>query len=383
MVVPTSRASIYTRIWCIYEAHLAVEADGVVFTATPRMDFKALLLRDLLPVVASAALGLWGGQMFCSVHEAFSPRFLAILACILFVPLISTLSGALARCPVPDRVMDFLGLATVSVMVSCSLRSSRLQIVPCSAFAASCAFFCTKAVDRARFRRIRAEEKFLGDSFCGVLGAQASVQADKDRILGLIGDQVAAVEHSLGVLLASGMSTQGLRAAAARGVDARRAADVVWAAAVAGALLWLGSFVTSSWVFGGVWNPIPVWNGVTFMIGGGCFYSSQRDERAFWASAVPKLLLINVLLWLINALAIDLSSSGSLQAEALVCSLSAGCVYLGRSGVSRLPRVGPWLAQLLGLGCQCCSRGSPQRRHGEAPDACSAIELGSRHSDPA
>jgi len=55
LVVPNRRCSIYTRIWCVYEAYLAESAGKTIYTAAPKID---QFWFQLLQVVGTWATGI-------------------------------------------------------------------------------------------------------------------------------------------------------------------------------------------------------------------------------------------------------------------------------------------------------------------------------------
>merc|ERR1711933_397966 len=84
---------------------------------------------------------------------------------------------------------------------------------------------CAFPLDHLREVRAGLEAQHLHCGYVGVFGASSSVQADKDRILDDVGDEAHAVDRSINILIASGMSTPSLRAADAFGIDVHGAAN--------------------------------------------------------------------------------------------------------------------------------------------------------------
>mmetsp|Transcript_101019 Transcript_101019/g.290697 ORF Transcript_101019/g.290697 Transcript_101019/m.290697 type:complete len:567 (+) Transcript_101019:59-1759(+) len=229
LVVPNDAGSIYTRIWCVYEAFLSQSWNKPIFTAT------------------SPIPGLWryvGALMLlCLLCAGVSFLILELAAMEyrngLFVyPCLGLVSaaGMLTLVMKPSRrltVVNALGSAGCGLLAGLSLRFSltgtdvgvySIAEPPEAAvmYLLAGGFFAFRGADQLWDMQAEGESKKLRRGFSGkVEDAQSSVAADRERILAEIRGhrQEAAVEHSLHVLFAAGMSTEEIRTAASRHID--------------------------------------------------------------------------------------------------------------------------------------------------------------------
>ena len=84
-------------------------------------------------------------------------------------------------------------------------------------------FFTLLEVDRVNAQARMQEALQLSCMFHGIADATCSKAADRERIVGEIGDKTADVDHAIDVLLAAGMSTPTLRELSRAGVDIHNA----------------------------------------------------------------------------------------------------------------------------------------------------------------
>uniref|UniRef100_A0A7S2P3Q4 Uncharacterized protein n=1 Tax=Zooxanthella nutricula TaxID=1333877 RepID=A0A7S2P3Q4_9DINO len=380
MVVPTRATSNYSRIWCIYEAFLAVELGKTVLTASSpimhRLAYSVLI--GLGISVPSFASGYW-----FSVNASLSLRESMPVVLFNFFPLtLACCSIWVTRHPRVSAVINCIGTSASMILVGGSVYRAvggwgYLPVLRMTV--PSCYFFCNE-VDRLCSLRQDKEAGQLDSGYAGVHGAAASVEADRKRILDEIGHRDVKVDHSIRVLIESGMSTRCLRRAAKLGVDLRHAGELRWGFVMLSA--WLVSQLLEAVSDVSNW-PLTVLLPFVLVLAL-IWVLSQHDHKAFMATMLIKITLLVVLISLpaqlctpfqdtamLNALRhgdnktkTDIIEELAKEAEELSMlvshSLEAGFSILllfslvGRGWLAELPCIGPWLVQALGPGCACC-----------------------------
>jgi len=235
LVVPNERTSIYSRVWCVYEAFLAVSEGKLIFTATapaptvPRqvsfvLVVSFILLVALLPLVAQLEIDQFG-------HHAESVE--PVKACIGISCFAYLVSNALLRSSRASRAMSYLGACWVSVLLSLQgypaavmlsengLVGNFTSLHLVTAFVGVGCWIGAGAWEADRIWRARNKKEAieLRHLFTGRLrDAQSSVPEDKARITEELSQSGAEqdVDTAIKVLLDSGASTPTLRTAVAR-----------------------------------------------------------------------------------------------------------------------------------------------------------------------
>jgi len=97
LVIPNSKVSIYSRLWCVYEAHLAVEAasKGTLNIMLPSTVPHCAVITFSLPGVLSFLLGLILAYFFCAAFYGF---VFQPLVWMVLVMIGSPLLGGSMRC---------------------------------------------------------------------------------------------------------------------------------------------------------------------------------------------------------------------------------------------------------------------------------------------
>mmetsp|Transcript_79020 Transcript_79020/g.256229 ORF Transcript_79020/g.256229 Transcript_79020/m.256229 type:complete len:678 (-) Transcript_79020:65-2098(-) len=229
LVVPNRKCSIYSRIWCTYEAFIAYSESKFIFVATPPLKgalHRVLLLLAIEFVVAIASgilLGTSGCSTFDSVNMFVFVRSPA-LGCITLLYFLR-----------PSRATQVVALVAVLLSGMCAgltcATCYRVWLNYCdyyiSTFAGSvvdavwslalCVATAVAEVDRLWAQQSVEEAFNLRRDFTGDLrDAKSLVESDRERILCELelSGQEHRVNFAIEVLLTSGMSTPSLQAAA-------------------------------------------------------------------------------------------------------------------------------------------------------------------------
>mmetsp|Transcript_27812 Transcript_27812/g.79878 ORF Transcript_27812/g.79878 Transcript_27812/m.79878 type:complete len:576 (+) Transcript_27812:111-1838(+) len=215
VALPNQTSSIYGRLWCVYEAHLACESGMLIKTAT-----RSSHPRVWPMAIAIAALSLGGaalGRLYHSYGIADSYADELAFAAVGNVPLALSLSVAGDR---SSLICNCVGAVAGGFYWNCTDSS---DLIVCFSFV-YIAYYVLSEFDRARRAEVRTSLEQLTKGFSGsVRDAQCSSLADHDAIWSAIGDKVTAVDHSIDVLRSAGMSTPSLRDASLAGVPVKNA----------------------------------------------------------------------------------------------------------------------------------------------------------------
>jgi len=229
LVVPNKTCSIYTRIWCVYEAFLAHSDQTPIFTATsPHRGLRHRVLVTTVVAVVGLNLAIvtcFTGLISAEMYTGYVlVAVISLLMCASFF--LNAKSWAL-------RWVNDIGAAMCGLMVAHCLHSKRqgaqqsmFDVVPmmhvATFFGLTAFFFIAREADRLWDLQAAKEADQLQKGYTGKLqDAASSVENDRLSILSEIRarHQEAAVEHAIGVLIDAGMSTPSLRSAASHGVN--------------------------------------------------------------------------------------------------------------------------------------------------------------------
>ena len=236
LAVPNRRASIYSRLWCAYEAYLA-EDEGktiVIATASHFHHHLKLLLRMGGAAIAGACLGR--ALFFFKIRHPMvgAPT---LIGC-------SSLLSMLIGHNELRMVLNCFGQAVVWFQLTNSFRyftpkeDEILQVSRVCFWLTVSMVFCAMDFDRVQARCAKSEAKLLRRGYTGVEDAECSQAADERAIRSEIGNRADAVNHAIEVLMTAGMSTQNLRDLDRAGVNIKGAAF----SEVTGAVICLGPF---------------------------------------------------------------------------------------------------------------------------------------------
>jgi len=382
LVVPNRRLSIYTRLWCAYEAHLAYEWNKVVLTASasPWASFRQALPAVLLCVVLGGLLAFaWpeGPVGFTAMKVVAALLYYCMYPLILSVILYSQeqcwyRSGNLIGAFLSGHYLLVLArnyhLSSFFSNESGSddaeyLREWRSTHIN---FAVSTVlFFIFSELDRIRYFTLAHEATLLKVGYSGsIKDAACSSSTDCANIWAEINGEaasedersliVAKVDDTIRTLIRAGMSSRSLRQAVEEGVcvdNANSGDSIAFMLLISGTsmpnlenLRVLDVEVMTGWAC--VALTIILWI---------VFFNSSIDRRIFCKKVFIRVILIFV--WpphLICSLFFKLGltpmthllwifSISNTVGMSIILALTA--LHIG--GVARIPRIGPWLAQLM------------------------------------
>eukprot|EP00439_Symbiodinium_sp_Y106_P052121 s2101_g6.t5 len=236
LVVPNRHCSIYTRLWCGYEAFQAHEAGKPIFIARPSN--RKEISTALIWTTAAGIFGLLCGAVLQD-RDRHSHYYLNLwsLCIVVAVGSISANLGHKRHNNWCSIVLNRIGALACGFML-CRWQTVHVQakdkLVGAAAWipgidqrmliAIGGVFFLLLEVDRVNGEIRQQEAQQLSRGFSGTIRhATASEAADAIRILDEIGEKTDAVDYAIQVLLTAWTSSPTLREVAAAGVDIRDA----------------------------------------------------------------------------------------------------------------------------------------------------------------
>ena len=313
LVVPNRHKSVYTRLWCGFEAYLAFELNKIIRTARPPI--MRLVMFAWLRMCPTLLVGILVGVLFYlkdlrrGVVAHWSLVLLVFLATV-----ISQNSGQRM-----SLLANHLGLLTsIALLIGWTPRPFNVfgelatQDIARTFMARSfyAAYFVLAEIDRLTLSAGVQEAKELQEQYEGSIHhAKCSELQDEVNIRSEIGDQVDEVDKVIQVLIKTGMTSPALRDAYLQGVNIEHVAD----AQLAIPILLLGpSLLLGCWKWGRftyVWRytdlPLPPWE-VDAFLGWDLFFVDALsvlarvcflillcrrsiDERCFMLNAMAKM----------------------------------------------------------------------------------------------
>ncbi|CAK8989222.1 Uncharacterized protein SCF082_LOCUS1718 [Durusdinium trenchii] len=235
LVVPNRHRSVYTRLWCGYEAYVASEEDKTIQVAMApgRRSMCFACLKAMVPVVLGLVLGTLD-RFFHWQLRVFEISFLVSMCAF---------TSAIARPSLLRRVVNYVGLLSSGALEVCWDQKRLLvfqegptvleHIAQRVVWLCGIAFFLVAELDRARSLRLDEEGHQLRKGFEGSIRfASCSQETDMRNIWEEIGNKVDDVDHAIDVLISAGISSPDLRFAAEQGVDIEEAGHADYAMAV-------------------------------------------------------------------------------------------------------------------------------------------------------
>ncbi|CAE7811579.1 unnamed protein product [Symbiodinium sp. CCMP2592] len=361
LVVPNHRGSIYTRLWCGYEAYRAQEEGRTIILA--RASNHQQLAFALLQVFLAGLVGLLSGWMLLSYSGWQVPLLLSVA--VGAVSISATINHDISR-----KALNLIGALTCGIICAnwrtlsstCLYSSASLPFVgQRQRVISTLSFFLSVflEVDRANGKARMGEARQLSHGYEGIRHARCSQQADADRIFQEIGKRIEEVDHAIHVLLLAGMSSATLREMSRRGFDIRDAGyaeiAVPCAAMVPGGLLTLWTLTIEIMNENGLF---PAWTvllltRIAILV---VLWFSPRDERCFILKMMAKVLALYfglacplLLVWqYFDGASPSCTAPPSWTALALTVYLFIlGLASLGMRRLADLPFCGPCLLQLI------------------------------------
>lgn len=294
LVVPNQKLSIYTRIWCAYEAWLAMTGTKIILTARPSQRGACVRRMSVLPVVFSAAFSITvlvdlTEDQLSSIYDN-----------------LNVLVGwtVLVLCCLRSRWLVF-GLSIAGCAVLAVWTAANYLIDPEvneSDFLAGIffLFFVSRVRDGVVRAAISDERTLLLTDTSGVQNALSSDELDKEHILRDIGDALETVNDSIAVLQECGMSTEALRESHALGLSVAGAADLSWTLtgffigwSVFPLVLLMQQVSRPSWSWD-VWSIIAISlaQGLCAAFALKAFWAAEEDGQAFAGSAFVRFFAL-------------------------------------------------------------------------------------------
>ena len=360
LVVPNRRSSIYTRLWCVYEAFLACRWDKALYIA-----HRPLGSHGWAALRRFAALSCLGGAVLVALVSWLDDDFDVDLDAVPLNAAASLLAVHL-RSPGWARVVNglagvissWLFLASVMRVASSRRAWDELPGTVASLLAHAVWLCVPMASERRRFEDCRdALEGALLSHSGSTRDAICSNGRDEENIRAAIGADWAIVDGSVSVLVAAGMSTTSLRQAAAAGVDVRGAGRVSTPALCLNWVLWLWSSCFFAQLPFGSWLWFDAGCAVAWAA---AWLRRPDDQKAFAASALafltlcraPCVLLACTILGGYRRRYVGLAATERLAAFLLPCAMSLSLLqllllFVPLGLIARIPCVGPAVASTL------------------------------------
>eukprot|EP00928_Gymnodinium_smaydae_P004464 TRINITY_DN11517_c0_g1_i1.p1 TRINITY_DN11517_c0_g1~~TRINITY_DN11517_c0_g1_i1.p1 ORF type:complete len:691 (-),score=95.77 TRINITY_DN11517_c0_g1_i1:190-2262(-) len=367
LVVPNGSASIYTRLWCAYEAFLAYKWEKVILTASAPYwtEVESAMSVALLCALMGSLLSLVWKSSVCYV---FALGYDLGLYFVVVVSIIisnrawrrwSNLIGAAwtgHQLGIATRAIAWDRPSLVAVTPNTIVGVYDWRIYVLSFCLACLLFFVIAEADRVRCCAAKVETRNLKAKYTGsIRDATCLSRADELSIRAEIKDCMQDVDDSIHVLLRAGMSTPSLRQAWKLGVDVTGAGRTEFAF-VAFTLHYAATTAT----FGLKWNEtetiilnsviwllLIAWLALLCFLGpDGRRFAIQVLQKVALFSGMPLTIILNILeqyqmvKWHLMQRYISFTH---LIEWSLLVSLSAARIHR----VASIYCIGPRLAQLL------------------------------------
>ena len=231
LVVPNRHESVYTRLWCGYEAYLAFQSNKIIRTATPSIGrqvvFAWLWMCPALAIghavgIVSKVKGLEVALKLIGVMKIFA----------LLASLVSQNCGQIKLCLIANHVGLASGVATV---IGCILPLSfsplfaeqEGRVIASFGYILLVGYFLLAEVDRVYWQAEEHETELLQHQYRGsIRQASCSESQDEINIRNEIGEHFDEVDKVIQVLMKAGMTSNALREASLQGVELRHAGVV-------------------------------------------------------------------------------------------------------------------------------------------------------------
>jgi len=229
LVVPNQAGSIYSRVWCAYEAFLGYKQEKIIFMATPPIQQQKRKVLGTLFVSAATFVIV---TMTCllvgfEVASDASPDDLLMMCNVsIAVALVALLAAATVKPGLSTRIFVFLAAICGAIDAAGSFYRATLGkeghyftfelLVDALLGCGLCASAAAAEFDRLNRLQDIEQSKQLRKGYTGTLrDAQASVEADRSAIIGELSTSGVEndVDEAIHVLLEAGMSTPTLRKA--------------------------------------------------------------------------------------------------------------------------------------------------------------------------
>ncbi|CAJ1330431.1 unnamed protein product [Effrenium voratum] len=376
LVLPNYKLSIYTRLWCVYEAFLAYTWEKDISTA--KLQSPGLWLRVLRMAcvyIASAGVGciltIQGyTDTFIGANWKVGVAFEGHSSAAAFALVGVLLTFALCRltfCQLMKQAAAVAGSVVMSMMLAVLVL--RRDFDDWDLWIICMFIFCAIEVDIVMHEDATIRSEFLQRDFSGrLLDAKCSSDADRENITQELMQSGTAqqVEETVNMMVRMHHVTPELRRTASLTGRLGDVSRFNWLLIVCGLYAWLGvplrRFIKySDRIYFPLVTPLLVVSFVEGLLWFMLFLCSPQDRKSFAASQLRLWLLLLLLHWWDQYSSLHLTSGGHNDdwfpfAGAVV--LGPPCLALSLAGpfrVARIPFVGPLMVQLL-LGQFHCAR---------------------------
>ncbi|CAK9093044.1 Protein MAK16-like A [Durusdinium trenchii] len=388
LAVPNRTCSIYSRLWCVYEAFLAYTSNKPITNATScDINTWAYLLRIVGISQASLSAALLLPLRFAVM---LSVPFTILVP----VPFMVLFLLSFGRCGGYKPLLQNLGVLgvtlTANVGYGCAIITGRALFEHNWLFALqyiSLGFFGTLGMELDRLNSVSADAAALNlrRGFTGRLSdADCSTEADRRKILEQVkkSGHEKDVEEAVKVLMKMNLSTPELRATAERTGTLTDASH--WSRAILSAtfiafpgfrpfiLLKYGHLVFGieygHW-FQGLLIIISTYEAVVFL----ALFIVLPDDRKAFAARVQSLWLV---LWPVHALGGSNNRWFHTVSVLVYCPLLLAISIMGPASTAQIPYVGPHFVRLVFGKPRClrrCARGA-RRKATSSPEGGSIPE---------
>lgn len=240
MVVPNRQGSIYTRLWCVYEAYVAYTQGKVIFTA--RRPVGSTMFKACIHMLVALALGMFIRYAIPSRYDivlSFFGTALYVSATTSYIVADNFTTAGIYTL----RVLNMACLLTAAVVFTPTSFISQTfeetvilltdQVLPIALIPVVHYYLVSRMRLRAECDKLKAHH---GGQPPDIDEADCTDEVDRAAIRTAIRDDVAEVSRSIDVLVRSGVSTPELRRLAAMGINVTRAGDERYGAAI---MAWL------------------------------------------------------------------------------------------------------------------------------------------------
>jgi len=350
LVIPNRHQSVYTRLWCGYEAYLAQEEGKTILIAvySHLPEIQRALWRMTGAALAGCVLGI-----LCDFGKIRWPkRFGVSIAAAAFLGLCIENHSMRIVLNTSCEVLCFVEVTRLEVIFPFTHQTKMpwwVWRISHSIFWLMCAiFFCLSEVDRISGKNTVKEAQELRKGYQGSIRyADCARRSDASKIHQEIDEQIEEVDYAIDVLLTAGMSSPALRSITRQGVDIEFAAYSEITAAVVLLIPFEVLSVAHFAIHLKQWNvwyllilhSFPIVGRLILLL---LLRRSTLDERCFLLKVLTKFAAV-LLVLLAIATILALFAPGSSPAMVWLCTSNAALLlvipiaFLGIQGTAALP----------------------------------------------
>lgn len=368
LVVPNRHVSVYTRLWCAYEAYIA-DQEGKTILIAKTSNLQGIIFA-MLPMAVAALIGAMLGS-YARHHWQHCARQVTYVGGVASVAAYNVQHN---QCRMLLNLFCEMICFEKIVHWEPAFQWAKEWGFPwqvhCGAYVAffftAAILFCVLEVDRVNAERTALEAEQLRKGYRGSIHyADCTQPEDAQRIRHEIGCKSDVVDYAIDVLLSAGMSTPALRDIAREGVDIQRTAYSGVASSVV--LLFPVDFIT--FTFAVVETIYLRGNFLRMLLSSICIlerlilatliYRRSIDERCFILKVMDKivaaLLISFVGLCLMPTVTMRKVSKIWIIGSNIGFALMIAFAVLGIRGTAKLPMGLCWLQFFFARGLTSCA----------------------------